>query len=193
LTDFAQVLRDPGSTSTKLADCAELSRPNSNWKSEQNGKHGGAKQSRHKHTNWYHPFLWAYIDNVTCKVDWSVQSIVNELIRDQPKLFGCITKGTVQKWIDKDMKQGWYAATKKNVECQHALTGSGQTGILARHPNIVKEIKAQLQALQTSGLAVNVLVAHLIMLAIIKERQPDLLTEFKCSEVHKFIYYLFIC
>jgi hypothetical protein len=188
LTDFAQVLRGPSSDSTELADCAELSRPNSNWKSERNGKHGGAKQSRHKHTNWYHPFLWAYIDNVAHKVDWSAQSIANRLIRDQPKLFGCITKGTVQKWIDKDMKRGWSAATKKNVERRHALTGSGQTGILARHPDIVKEIKAQLQALRTSGLAVNVLVARSIMLAIIKEWQPDLLTEFKCSEVHKFIY-----
>ena len=189
---FTQVLQDPGSDSTELADLAELSRPNSNWKSERNGKQGGAKQSQHKRTNWYHPFLWAYIDDVARKVDWSAQSIANRLIRDQPKLFRRITKGTVQKWIDKDTKRGWSTATKTNVERRHALAGSGQTGILARHPDIVKEIKAQLQALRTSGLAVNVLIARSIMLAIIKERQPDLLTEFKCSEVHKFIY-LFIC
>ena len=186
-----QVLRDPGSDSAELAELSELSRPNSNWKSGRNGKRGGAKQSQHKRTNWYHPFLWTYIDNAARKVGWSAHSITNRLICDQPKLFGHITKGTVQKWIDKDTKRGWSAATKKNIERRHALTGSGQTGILARHLDIVKEIKAQLQALRTSGLAVNVLVARSIMLAIIKERQPDLLTEFKCSEVHNFIY-LFI-
>jgi hypothetical protein len=54
---------------------------------------------------------------------------------------------------------------------------------LANYPDIVKEIKSQLQALRTSGLAVNVLIAHSIMLAIIKQQQPDLLTRFKCSEV----------
>jgi hypothetical protein len=54
---------------------------------------------------------------------------------------------------------------------------------LANYPDIVKEIKSQLQALRTSGLVVNVLIAHSIMLAIIKQQQPDLLTRFKCSEV----------
>jgi hypothetical protein len=109
--------------------------------------------------------------------------MANQLIRDLPKLFGRITKGTIQKWIDKDTKRGWSAATMKNIERQHALAGSGQTGILARHPNIVGEIKIQLRALRTLGLAVNVLITRSIMLAIIKERQPELLTEFKCSEV----------
>lgn len=41
---FVQVLWDPGSDSTELADLAELSRPNSNWKSEWNGNRGGANR-----------------------------------------------------------------------------------------------------------------------------------------------------
>ena len=110
--------------------------------------------------------------------------MANQLICDLPKLFGHITKGTIQQWIDKDTKQGWSAAMMKNIEHQHTLAGSGQTGILAWHPNIIGEIKIQLQALWTSGLAVNVLIARSIMLAIIKEWQPELLTEFKCSEVN---------
>ena len=56
-------------------------------------------------------------------------------------------------------------------------------GILAQHPNIVGEIKIQLWALQTLGLVVNVLITCSIMLAIIKEWQPELLMEFKCSKV----------
>jgi hypothetical protein len=112
--------------------------------------------------------------------------------RDLPKLFGRITKGTIQKWIDKDTKQGWSVVTMKNIEHQHALAGSGQTGILARHPNIIGEIKIQLWALRTLGLAVSVLIARSIMLAIIKGQQPELLMEFKCSEVSyaEIIYFL---
>jgi hypothetical protein len=141
------------------------------------------KQSRHKRTNWYHPFLWAHIDTAARKLGWSPQAIANRLTRDHPKLFLHINKGTIQRWIDKDTKRDWSAATKKNIARRHALAGSGQTGILAKYPDVVKEIKTQLQALRTSGLAVNVLIARSIMLAIINQRQPDLLTKFKCSEV----------
>lgn len=124
-----------------------------------------------------------HIEATAHKVGWSAQSIANRLTRDQPKLFARINKGTIQKWIDKDTKRGWSATTKKNIERHHALAGSRQTGILAQYPDVLAEIKTQLQGLRTSGLPVNVLVACSIMLAIIKERQPDLLTKFKCSEV----------
>jgi hypothetical protein len=104
-------------------------------------------------------------------------------MRDHPKLFTRINKGTIQKWIDKETKQGWSAATKKNVARRHALAGSGQTGVLTRYLDIVSEIKSQLQALRMSGLAVNVVIVRSIMLAIINQTQPDLLIHFKCSEV----------
>jgi hypothetical protein len=66
---------------------------------------------------------------------------------------------------------------------RHTLAGSGQLGILAKHPEIVRGINTQLQGLRKSGLAVNVLIARSIMLAIIKHQAPDLLVRFKCSEV----------
>ena len=72
---------------------------------------------------------------------------------------------------------------KKNIECQHALAGSGQLGILAKHPDVVKYIKTRLQGLCTSGVPVNALISCLIMLAIIKHHAPDLLVKFKCLEV----------
>jgi hypothetical protein len=102
---------------------------------------------------------------------------------DQPKLFGRINKGTIQKWIDKETKHGWSKATVKNVKRRHALAGTGQTGILAKYPDIVSEITTQLRGLRTSGVAVNVLIARSIMLAIIKAKKPELLVDFKCSEV----------
>lgn len=69
--------------------------------------------------------------------------------------------------------------TIKNIEHRHALAGSGQTGILAKYPDIVDEIKVQLQGLRTSGLAVNILVVCLIMLVIIQQQQQQLLHDFK--------------
>lgn len=64
-----------------------------------------------------------FIDEVARKVGWSVHAIANKLGRDHPKLFKHINKGTVYKWIDRDTKQGWSAATKKNIEHCHALAG----------------------------------------------------------------------
>ena len=127
----------------------------------------GAVQARSKHTNWYHPFLWTSIDNVMQKNAWSATYAVNQLQCEQPKLFLKITKGVIQKWIG-PLKCAWSDVTVKNIACRHALAGSGQAGILAKHPEIRDEIKTQLQALHTSGLAVNVLIAQSIMIAIIQ-------------------------
>ena len=178
-----QVLRDdePG-PSTSLADVAELSRSGKDWRLVRNGKKGGAVQARSKRTNWYHPFLWTSIDNAMRKNAWSATYTVKQLQREQPKLFSKITKGVIQKWIGPS-KCAWSDVTVKNIARRHALAGSGQAGILAKHPDIRDEIKTQLQALHMSGLAVNALIARSIMIAIIQMRAPDLLTKFKCSEV----------
>jgi hypothetical protein len=69
--------------------------------------------------------------------------------------------------------------------------GTGQTGILAKYPDIVSEITTQLGGLQTSGV-VNVFVACSIMLAVIKERKLELLVNFKCSKVTSLYYFDFV-
>jgi hypothetical protein len=148
------------------------------------GKNGGAIQAKSKRTNWYHPFLWALINNAMHRNTWSTTYAVKQLQREQPTLFLKITKGVIQKWIGPS-KRAWSDVTVKNVKRRHALAGSGQAGILqvAKHPEIRDKIKTQLQALHMSGLAVSVLIAQSIMIAIIQTRAPDLLTKFKCSEV----------
>lgn len=42
-----QVLCDNSSQSANFTDRAEVVRPNSNWKSERNGKLGGTKKEKH--------------------------------------------------------------------------------------------------------------------------------------------------
>jgi hypothetical protein len=161
---------------------AEVSGSGKNWRLARNGKKGGAIQAKSKRTNWYHPFLWASIDNAMHRNAWSTTYAVKQLHHEQPTLFSKITKGVIQKWIGPS-KRAWSDVTVKNVERRHALAGSGQAGILAKHLEIHDKIKTQLQALRMSGLAVSVLVARSIMIAIIQTRAPDLLTKFKCLEV----------
>ena len=91
--------------------------------------------------------------------------------------------------INGETKWEWSAVTKRNIVHWHALAGWGQLGILVKYPEIVNEIKVQLQGLHTSGLDVNVLIACSIMLAIIKHHTPDLLIMFKCSKVSVLLTY----
>jgi hypothetical protein len=116
-----QVLHDDKSQSSELEDLIELSRPKSDWKSAWNRTHSGIKQNRHQCTNWYYLFLWIHIDTAARKSGWSAQATVNQLTCDHPKLFTHINKGTIQKWIDKETKRGWSAATKKNVAVRATL------------------------------------------------------------------------
>ena len=140
-------------------------------------------QSQSKHTNWYHLFLWSDIDYAAHKTQWSPTEVAKALKHSNSIIYKLINKGTIAKSIDSETKQGWSTATKKNVKHRHTLAGSGQQGVLTKYPDIVKEVKTQLQGLHTVGLAMSVLIAHLIMLAIIQHQAPDLLIKFKCSEV----------
>jgi len=94
---------------------AEVSRSGKNWQLVRNGKNGGAVQAKSKCTNWYHPFLWALINNVMCKNAWSTTYAVKQLQCEQPTLFLKITNGVIQKWIG-PLKWAWSDATVKNVK-----------------------------------------------------------------------------
>ncbi|KAF9233034.1 hypothetical protein BU15DRAFT_66934 [Melanogaster broomeanus] len=143
---------------------------------------GGTRQERHSRTNWFHPFLWVHIDTIAPKVSWSASEIAKRLARSEPKLFSHLNKGTVQRWIDKDSKREWSPITKQNVERQCALGGSGQTGVLGKHPEIVKAISDTLRGLRDSRVPVSVVIARSIMISTIREWDAQLLEKFKCSE-----------
>ncbi|KAG1802170.1 uncharacterized protein HD556DRAFT_1304341 [Suillus plorans] len=164
-----EVLRAESQTSSlSTMDLAKLSRPDSDWKDQRTGKN----------------------EQIAPKVGWSAQTIASRLAQDQPSLFSHLNKGTVQKWLDKETKRGWSPVTIQNVKRRHALAGSGQTGVLAKYPAVMKEITDTLRGLRTSGVPVSVVVARSIMLAVIEKHEPGLLlTEFKCSE--KFVWSFF--
>ncbi|KAH9906581.1 uncharacterized protein B0H18DRAFT_1090759 [Fomitopsis serialis] len=164
----------------------EVSRPHSQWKEKRTGSRGGAKEERHVRTNWYHPFLWLHIDKAARKVGWGAEAIAKELHRTMPELYGRLRRQTVHRWFAPGGFD-WSETTKKNVERYHALTGSGRVGILSNHPDIVDEMKTALKELRTAGVAVNVVIGCSILLAIIKERKPELLEKFKCSEVRQVV------
>ncbi|EGO28001.1 hypothetical protein SERLADRAFT_435774 [Serpula lacrymans var. lacrymans S7.9] len=166
-----------------LSDLAELSRPGKIWKKGRNVKLKGTIQNRHSRTNWYHPYLWVHINNVASRVAWSPTFIVSTLQKDHPSLFAKLHRGTVFKWISKKGKK-WSKKTVENVARRSVLARTGRVGILSPHREIVEEVTSQLKDLRLSGVPVNILVARSILIAVIKERQPELLDrgDFFCSE-----------
>ena len=144
------------------------------WKEERSGKRGGARQEAHKRTNWYHPLLWIHIDAAAKKSHWSPTGMVSALQRAHPKLFACLNKGTISRWID-ESKHQWSSAMLRNVENGHTVSGSGHSGILSQYPHTRDEIIEKLMSLRKSGLPINVVVARSIMITVIQHRIPEFL------------------
>lgn len=175
-----QVLYNNANSPSELEDLADISHNRSAWKLKCNGQQDGAEHSHRKHTNWYHPFLWPEIDDAACKTHWSPTKIKKHLKCSNPTPS---TKAQYRNGLTRKQKKDGQWWWRRTWECQHALAGSGQLGIFAKHPDVVKYIKTQLRGLCTSGVPVNALISCLIMLAIIKHHAPDLLVKFKCLEV----------
>lgn len=162
---------------------AELSRPGGmSWKRKRNGKKNGVIRGRHSRVNWFHPFLWNHIEDIAPRVGWSATMIARALQRDNPRLFGRLHKGTVQKWLSARGKR-WSKRTQLAVEAGHRIAGTGCVGVLTQYPEIVEEIKTVLIGLRTSGICVNRLLGRSVMIAIIEKRKPELLKTFKVTEV----------
>ncbi|KAF7793930.1 hypothetical protein EIP86_005052 [Pleurotus ostreatoroseus] len=168
---------------TELVDLAEISRPGGlKWKAERNGVHKGVVQGKHKRVNWFHPFLWTRINDLMPRVGWSTAMLVKVLQREQPELYSRLNKGTVHHWISTHNRKRWSKSTLRKVKNRAALAASGRVGILAKYPAIVDEVKSKLLALRTSGVSTNRLIGRSIFIAVIKQRAPQLLETFKCSE-----------
>jgi hypothetical protein len=134
---------------------------------------------------WYHPFLWVHINGMAPRVGWSTQALVTALQHDHPTLYAWLHAATVSKWISKNDQCHWSTRMSENVKQHSSLAGTGWTGILISHPDVVEEIKMKLLSLQTSGITITQLLAHSIIIAVINAHVPHLLKNFKCSEVCK--------
>ncbi|KAG7099906.1 hypothetical protein E1B28_001705 [Marasmius oreades] len=170
-------------SSLNPADIPELSRAGyEGWRKERNGFKNGAVQKRARRTNWFHPFLWVHIEKAMIKADWSPSGALTILKQEQPAIFGTMHRGTLGKWKEVG-ERAFTATTLQSVSNRHTLLGTGRVGALTKHKDIVDAIKHAIISLRTSGLAVNVGIARSIMLAIIKEQKPEILSEhFECSE-----------
>ncbi|THV03436.1 hypothetical protein K435DRAFT_747854 [Dendrothele bispora CBS 962.96] len=164
-------------------EMAEASRPQfKTWREERNGTQGGAVQGRAERTNWFHQYLWPSIHNAMVKASWSSEGAVKILKRDLPQLYGHIHCGTINRWKEPGERR-WSDKTLQNVTRHHAILSSGRTGALAKFPELTEEIKSSLIALRRSGMVVNVPIARSLMLAIIKEKYPQVLSpHFQCTE-----------
>ncbi|KAK0449349.1 hypothetical protein EV421DRAFT_1704818 [Armillaria borealis] len=116
-----------------------------------------------------------------CAVDWSPNTAVKVLQCDHPTLFSKLNKRTILKWTV-HRKNKWSKKTLLNVQNYTVLEGSSHTGILAGYKDIQDAINATLQSLQASGIPLNVSISQSIIVMIIMEKEPYLLTQFKYSE-----------
>ncbi|KAJ7327646.1 hypothetical protein DFH08DRAFT_968052 [Mycena albidolilacea] len=160
--------------SSTIPDVASLSHPaTQGWKKYRRGTQGGAVQGKAQKVFWFDPFLWAIIEPAVRRHGWSAEAMVKALCHKHPVLFD----GPNNKF---------HRSTLWN---QRSLAGSGRTGILTPHPEIVEEIVKTLKGLRVSGCVVNVHIARSVMIAIIGKCRSQLLDVFSCSEnyVHQFL------
>ncbi|KAL0569111.1 hypothetical protein V5O48_012860 [Marasmius crinis-equi] len=153
------------------------------WREERGGTKRGAVVGQARRTNWFHPFLWSFIERAMKHCDWSPTDTAKFLQRQNPALFSNIRRQTIGKWKEVGARQ-W---TKKTLDCisyRHALVASGRVGALTQYPQLIGEIKTTIISLRTSGLIVNVPIARSIILGFIQQRHPEILTgsKFTCSE-----------
>ncbi|GLB39952.1 hypothetical protein LshimejAT787_0704620 [Lyophyllum shimeji] len=164
-----------------LADLPELSRPHSTWKQQRNGKKGGVVKEKASRVDWFNPFLFSSIARIAPRVCFSPTMIVRHLQREQPTLYRRLHKSVVARWISKS-KKDWSKRTKAKIAAGHTLKGSGRVGVLTPYPEIVDEVKKQLKGLRDSGITIDRLLGRSIFISVIRERQPQILDNFKCSE-----------
>lgn len=160
----------------------ELSRPGITWKKSRNGKNNGIIQLKHTRINYFNPFLWSHISRLAPRVGWSSTMIASILKRQMPDLFGHLYPGTIHKWLSKSGRR-WSKHTLAQVKAKGSLKGTGRVGILTPFPTLVAEITAKLVSLRATGVPLDRLLARSIMMALVKDRQPQLLDTFKCTEV----------
>ncbi len=177
------------SNDVAIPDAAKVSRAGKEeWRQSRNGTQGGAVQSDVVRMNYYHPYIWCHIDKKMRQCGWSAAATAKALEHDFPALFSKLHKGTIQRWKEKGENR-WTEKTLLNVKNCSVLEGSGHTGILAPYPETVKEINTVLTSLRASAIPLNIAIGRSIIWAIIHERHPELLKNFKISEHWVRLYY----
>ncbi|PBK79528.1 hypothetical protein ARMGADRAFT_1040741 [Armillaria gallica] len=132
------------------------------WRLSRNGIRGGAIQSEATRMNYYHPYVWCYINRKMCQTAWSSAATAKALQRDFPVLFAKLNKGTIQQWKVKGENR-WTDRTLLNVKNRSVLEGSGHAGILTPYPDTINEINTILRSLRTSGISVNISIGQSII------------------------------
>ncbi|KAI5884963.1 uncharacterized protein SCHCODRAFT_02521826 [Schizophyllum commune H4-8] len=167
------------------------------WRAERNGVLGGTQHAKAVRTNWFHPFLWPFIDATMRHVLFSASKCEKVLKREHPELYAGVNpdgsialnrgldKGTIQRWKAGRGSFEWSPTTLENVKRARVAAAKGRAGVLGRHQELVDKIKQMLRDLCTSGLVVNVAIARPVMVALIQAHNASILANeahFRCSE-----------
>ncbi|VDC01763.1 unnamed protein product [Peniophora sp. CBMAI 1063] len=180
-------LRDETRPAKRMkADVAELSRPErrtcQRLKDKRRSNAGRKRKNERKgavYVNWHSPFLWRQIDQARRKVGWSETAIQRELARRDPELFGCISRTTIQGWIDKSnpLAPRWTdSCLEMNRHGNHQAEGNkgGRRGILASYPDVVAAINKRLVGLRKDGAPISLVSARGVVVATILHMAPEI-------------------
>ena len=119
-----------------------------NWKSSRNDIRKGSIEKSHKHTNWYHLFLWKRIDAAARRTHFASSTLVHILRQEDSNLFKTLWPSTVDKWIDKESKKReWNSNTLKHIKDSTVTQEHRRSGILEPYPDTIQWIITHLQGL----------------------------------------------
>ena len=138
---------------------------------EKSRKSQGRKKKGHverpaKYHNWHTPACWSQILLATKEAGPQMNAIeiVKSLKQRDPVIFAGISRTTVNSWINRSSDPPCW--TDSIITRMRDATGNmpghnkgGQRGILANYPNLVNDIKSELQHLREAGAALTVTVS----------------------------------
>ncbi|KAI5822457.1 hypothetical protein K523DRAFT_335125 [Schizophyllum commune Tattone D] len=148
-------------------------------------------------TNWFHPFLWPFIDATMRHILFSASECKKVLKREHPELYAGVNpdgsialnrgldKGTIQWWKAGWGSFEWSPTTLENIKRARVAAAKGHAGVLGRHQELVDKNKQTLCDLHTSGLVVNVAITRPVMVALIRAHNASILANevhFRCSK-----------
>ena len=144
---------------------------------EKSRKSQGRKKKGHvecpaKYHNWHTPACWSQILLAAKEAgpQMSATEIVKSLKWCDPVIFSGISRTTVDSWINHSSHPPCWMDSiithKQNgMGNMPGHNKGGWHGILANYPNLVNDIKSELQSLQEAGAALTVITVQGIIIA----------------------------
>ncbi|QRV92811.1 Ulp1 protease family, carboxy-terminal catalytic domain protein [Ceratobasidium sp. AG-Ba] len=154
--------------------------------------HSGTASTRR--VNWTHPLIWPQIERAALSVGypWSPSEIVRRLQLTNPTMFASLRPQRISQWRDHRFTDvlRWTSSHMRSIQAgdRPTRTGTGRTGVLQGHPDVIYSIMKRLTDLRKAGVALDIDTIRGYMSGVIRHAIPDAFTQsdtsgraFRCS------------